>query len=203
MKAFFGMSLLIAIAAGCGETAPSASPTPRAAPTRLDFSGQTIGPAQLERVPRTATSLGFRSASLSDDQLAQLGELPDLQALDLGYTQITAAGLRALQRFPRLATLQLVGLPIDDSGLEPLLGLGDLRGLNLGDTQITDAGLAKLTTLEHLEWLDLGATKITSRGLESLAKLPKLKRLLLAGVQVDDEAVERLVAARPGLEVHR
>ncbi len=194
---------LAVVALGCGEEAAPVAAPPPARPSRLDFSGQEIGPSQLERVHPAVTSLGFRSARFGDDQLAALGALPELASLDLGYTQITPAGLQRLTQYPKLQTLHLVGLSVDDAGLAPILELEALRGLNLGETQITDAGLAKLPALAQIEWLELGATKISSAGLAELARLPKLKRLLLSGVDAKDEDVERLTKALPGLDVQR
>lgn len=84
----------------------------------------------------------------------------------------------ALAVIPNNVTgLALVNAPVTDAGIPHLLKLVGLKRLNVAGTQITDDGLAALGNLHELEWVCVNRTRVTSQG------------------------VERLKAARPGVEV--
>jgi hypothetical protein len=63
---------------------------------------------------------------------------------DLGFTQITDAGLEHLEGLTNLEVLLLDGTRATDAGLMHLKGLTNLEVLYLDDTQITDEGVKKL-----------------------------------------------------------
>jgi hypothetical protein len=82
----------------------------------------------------------------TDDMLADLRNLTDLQIVELKGSKVTDAGLLTLKD---IATLQ---------------------GLDLRDTGITDAGLAHLQDMPGLKSLLLGGTKVTDDGVDALKK---------------------------------
>jgi hypothetical protein len=163
-----------------------------------DATGAPAGPAWL----RNLAGDNFFSAvvevnllgnpDVTDNDLAQLEELRDLQALDifdtkitngglihlerltklkrlfLGYTRITDAGLKHLQALNQLGELSLWKTDVTDSGLKCVEELTTLRELYLHSTRITDAGLASIRGLNHLEWIDLAETKVTETGVKTL-----------------------------------
>ncbi len=73
--------------------------------------------------------------------------------VNLGFTQVTDAGLLYLKDLPKLERLVLDDTQITDAGLVHLMGLTKLKELVLTDTQITDAGLVYLKDLSKLETL--------------------------------------------------
>jgi hypothetical protein len=94
--------------------------------------------------------------------------------------------------------------PVDDASLALLRSFPRLQSLNLAQTRITDRGLRDVATLSALEHLDLsGNPGVTDAGLDHLAALPRLQMLVLAGTRVTEGGVQKLRAARPGLQVVR
>lgn len=121
-------------------------------------------------------SLEVSEAGLEDQALSAIGQLPKLTELNLLRTQVTSAGLSAIQRRP------LKRLNLDD-----IVGVDD----DIFDT---------LSTLQSLEWLHLGKTRVTDEGIQRLEGLPNLKEVLLNDTAISDEAKRRLLDAKPGLK---
>ena len=80
---------------------------------------------------------------------AELAELTTLTRLDLDHTEITDAGLSALNHLTGLQTLVLNETPVTDEGLSALTGLTDLQTLFLSGTRITKAGLRQLAAVDE------------------------------------------------------
>jgi hypothetical protein len=57
---------------------------------------------------------------------------------------ITSAGMAHLAKFPKLRSLYMRSVPIDDVGLEQLAKLTDLKEMNITGSGITAAQLTKL-----------------------------------------------------------
>src|SRR6202030_4403429 len=88
-------------------------------------------------------------------QVSRLEKKPDLsrliswvwpapttvQALRLGHTKITDAGLEDLSRLKNLQTLWLEDTQVTDMGLKELAVLKSLQSLNLSTTHVTDTVL--------------------------------------------------------------
>lgn len=74
---------------------------------------------------------------------------------------------------PKLETLELEGLDIDDGSLEGLVGLNALAFIDIVSPQITDNGvsvlLPKLTGLTFIRVNDIGANQIGTKTLDSVA----------------------------------
>mmetsp|Transcript_18612 Transcript_18612/g.37905 ORF Transcript_18612/g.37905 Transcript_18612/m.37905 type:complete len:364 (+) Transcript_18612:167-1258(+) len=120
---------------------------------------------------------------ISNDGLAPLAALPQLETLDISWSQVNDAGLKAsVARCSRLTSLNLTGLAeVTDDGVAALLGLTGLRRLALCCTGIGDAALDYLTYytrfpeaatpglgLHGLEWLELSNTRLTDVGVGKL-----------------------------------
>lgn len=105
--------------------------------------------------------------------------LPEVRLLVLRYVDLDQQRLAPLAALRRLETLELIGLPIQDSDLAALKALPRLETLALEDMPITDAGL------------------------QHVAALGTLKRLTLEYTQVTDEGIDWLHWVRPELHVER
>jgi Leucine-rich repeat (LRR) protein len=119
----------------------------------------------------------FASTMATDDIFPLLKKLPNLDALYVGYTKVTRAGVAQLADLTRLKTLDLSGLPLVDADLAPLAKLTALERLNLGFTKITGAGLTHLAGLKQLKALDLGGVRLKDGDLAALGKLTNLERV--------------------------
>jgi WD40 repeat protein/serine/threonine protein kinase/Leucine-rich repeat (LRR) protein len=160
----------------------------------------------------------------TDNGLKHLGELHDLESLDLVTTQVTGSGFVHLHGLAKLEDLNLNGSPISDEGLRQLRGIPNLKELILESPQVTEAGLAHLkdlpltklivarmqvtdagvehvASLKQLQSLDLTDNKITDTGLEHLESLENLQELYINGTKVTAAGVARLQKALPDCEI--
>jgi hypothetical protein len=148
-------------------------------------------------------TLNLPGASVTDGDLARLDGLNRLQRLMLPSTQITDAGLEHLRRLTKLTQLNLKRTRVSDVGLVHLKGLTNLFDISLGNTQVTDAGLVHLKGLSNLSQLDLSGTQVTDAGLVQLKGLKKLLTLRLNDARVTDAGVKELRLALPSLKIDR
>jgi len=116
----------------------------------------------------------------TDDALAAIMPLPELQSLQLCYSRrLTDDGLTHLQALPKLQHLALRGcLEVTDAGLEHLKSLSTLQRLDIISwySRLTDNGLVHVAALGQLKSLSLGGT-ITDAGLEPLKCLKSLEKI--------------------------
>lgn len=140
--------------------------------------------------------LFLRYVRMTDDGLAGLVGLKDLEELDVAQTRITGDGLRHLAGFPALRWLELSETQLGDDGLKHLRQVRRLANLWLNQTDVTDAGLAHLAGMQSLNLLHLQKTAIGDAGLKHLAGLRNLSRLQLDGTRVTDEGTKSLAECR-------
>lgn len=116
---------------------------------------------------------------LTDERLAELEELPDLDTLDLASTAVTDEGLAVLKRLSGLRTLALSRTKITDAGLAHVAALAELRALLLYRTKITDAGIEHLKKLSNLKTVELKRTEVSKEAAQELREsLPKCKVII-------------------------
>lgn len=126
---------------------------------------------------RKLTSNGFDG--ISDSELLHLRGLPELTSLwiagasDPTKPHITDDGLAYLADLSQLEEIYAGYNPITDIGLQHLANLHNLRVLTLNCTLITDAGLDYLSGLKNLKTLNVSGSKVTGAGVAKLqASLP-------------------------------
>ena len=85
-----------------------------------------------------------KSNAVTDDDLAHLRGLPNLESLEIHSPDITDAGLEHLKTLTTLKELNLHSTNVTDAGLEHLIGLTGLKTLNLHGTKIKPEGVDKL-----------------------------------------------------------
>src|SRR5262249_17476158 len=107
---------------------------------------------QIEMEDDAVIGVRLQGPKVTDAKLKRLGDLMDLQSLELKECAITDAGLEYLQDSISLKRLCITAAPI------------------------SDAGLARLTGLTRLQSLDISGTKVTAEGVKQFKKaLPNLK----------------------------
>lgn len=147
----------------------------------------------------TALVQGFGFAEWQENLLAELLDPGVPFGLDLGYRQVTDAGLKELAGLTSLQTLNLRSTPVTDVGLKELAGLTSLQTLSLDTTKLTDVGLKELAGLTNLQTLSIGGTQLTDVGLKELAGLTSLQNLSLHSLPVTDAGLKEL-AGLTGLQ---
>ena len=139
----------------------------------LDLAATDIGDEGLKHLGKL-TSLRFlrvRETRLTDAGLVHLAALAGgLEALDLGRTRISSAGMPAIARLKSLRSLTIEYAEVDDAGLAPLTGLTALQELNLDSTLVTDQAITQLSGYPGLTVVNLYHTLVTAEGAGRLKK---------------------------------
>ena len=90
------------------------------------------------------SSFWVRETGIEDDDLLDLGDLPRLNAIELGYTQLTDRGVAKIRDYQNLEYVFLWGTRITDRTIETLIQMPWLRLVNVSHTQITKDGFDTL-----------------------------------------------------------
>jgi Leucine-rich repeat (LRR) protein len=154
-------------------------------------------------------------AKITDDGLAVLKDLPDLQEFATASPAITDQGLKHFAGMGQIKVIGLSQTKITGSGFQYLAGMKLSRlflsesqsiddeslkslqdvavsWLNVSKTKVTDAGLKHLTEVDGLELLNLDSTQVGDAGMEELKNLPNLRELTLKETQVTDAGLIHL-----------
>jgi hypothetical protein len=138
-----------------------------------------------------------------DGTLAIVSGLPQLEALDIAYTQVTENGLDGLVPLTSLKELALGRSRLGNRALDVLRLLPTLEYLDLAGPHPGAGGRMEkpsgalsadvpraIATLRNLRVLKLGYSQIGTEGLRLLEPLDKLEKLSLAGCpRVNDDAL--------------
>ncbi|MCA9170183.1 MAG: hypothetical protein KDB23_21045, partial [Planctomycetales bacterium] len=113
-----------------------------------------------------------RNATIDDESLQALSQLPSIESLQLGRSRdITKSGVAALTKLSNLRTLYAGQLPVSDQDLALLLkSMPRLEKLHLGGMEITDAVVDSLIEHGSLRQLSLYPTSISSAGMIRLLR---------------------------------
>jgi hypothetical protein len=115
------------------------------------------------------TVVGFEGPPVTDDQLAAIESLGELEYLVVG-PYVSSKGLVHLRGLTKLLSLNVASSAIDDAGLRHLAALQRLEYLAIQGAPITDSGLEHLKGLENLRDLTLHNTQVTSAGARALSQ---------------------------------
>ena len=150
------------------------TPQQQEAANKLTAKGGLVIPLAAD-ADSLVVSLNMAGKQATDEDLAQLKNLPKISQLNLANTAVTDAGLANIAGLTNLTHLHLEKTAITDAGLANLKNLTNLTYLNLYSTNVTDAGLANLSGLTNLKRVYLWQTKVTAAGADNLKKsLPNL-----------------------------
>jgi serine/threonine protein kinase len=106
----------------------------------------------------------------SDEFVSRLGELPELESVDLlGSKGVTDEGIVNYSKSQpaKLTKLGLRGTKIGIRGLEALKDFPRLQELSLQETQIKDSDLDALVGVSQLVHVKLGGNLVTQQGIQS------------------------------------
>jgi Leucine-rich repeat (LRR) protein len=155
-------------------------------------------------------SLNMRGTRVADDTLAIVGELTQLETLDIANTNVTDAGLENLAPLTKLKHLALGRTRVDESTFAILRLLSTLESLDLSGPRgavrnqrgrtsgpMPEALVSAIADLKELRTLKLGHSEIDATGLRKLAVLRKVEKLgLECCPRVDDAALRELAGWR-------
>lgn len=193
--AFFGLLLLVWVIWFTASGTKTDTPHDRNRTTKKNKERSSSEPPfQVEalKLDRNERTLRLNYLPVTDESIADLGALPQLDLLELVQTRVTDDGLKQLERFPTLTWLDLSGTFVTDKGLPSLQALNRLRILRLNRLDVTDEGVKHLVRLADLELLELYDASVTDAGLKSIGKMKKLNWLMLTGTRVSDAGLEEL-----------
>ena len=131
------------------------------------------------------TSLSLEGNQLSGAIPAELGDLDNLQWLDLGFNLNLSGAIPAqLGDLGNLQSLDLWGNQLSGT-IPPELGdLGNLQWLDLADNQLSGTIPPELGELDNLQWLSLAYNQLSGTIPPELAELDNLQWLSLWGNQL-------------------
>ncbi len=133
------------------------------------------------------------SASVDDDGMASVAQLPNLKVLSLDKLWVSEIGIEQLLPLKNLSELYLAETTIGDDAPAMFSKLPALRKLRLARNQISNEGLKHLAGLTELVELDLSEISLLSDdGLQHLSGLTNLQKLNLWRVPVGDAGVQYL-----------
>ncbi len=131
--------------------------------------------AQLCRDKLPCPSLVLAGSELTPETWSQLAALaPELEWLDISFSNATTADLRWLDQATKLQRLSVEGTHCDSRLLARLRQLPALNELDLTGCDIDDDGLNALRGHPTLETLWLEGTSVTPSAKEMLGTLPRL-----------------------------
>ncbi len=170
------------------------------------------------------SSLRLQGSPVTDEGLANLGDLSPLEELFLiemgisdcglvnvfsqqslrslglnGCKRVTSKSFPVIGKLAKLEMLVLSDTSVDDTASEHLSRLVNLKALSLGHTCVSSECLRHISTLRNLERLRLCGTEVDDSWLEQLGTLPKLRRLCLNGTKVTSRGIYSLIEL-PGLQ---
>ena len=99
---------------------------------------------QLDSLQHSLIWLGLGGSTVSDQEMASVARLRDLQYLNLRATKVGDAGIQHLKPLGQLKGLDLMGCLITDDSVPILSQLNELEELNLCGTEISAPGLSQI-----------------------------------------------------------
>ncbi len=139
-------------------------------------------------------SLNASTSSISDSQLAYVGQITSLIDLNLQETPITDTGLEHLSGLANVETLYLDGTGITSAGLPALAKLSSLKVLGLGNTKVS-GNYEALTQLDQLLRLIVMGLELSDEDVDAIARIPNLNAIDLGGAKVSETGMKKLAAA--------
>jgi hypothetical protein len=178
-------------------TAAAGAPAAAAAPAKSAAIGDAkaaiaAAGGTVDQDGSRITGVGLEKATTLATVLPLLGQLRDLETLNIGNPALKDADVRAIEGLPKLKSLGFMGAPIGDAAMPVLKTLPALRVLNISATKVTDDGLAQIKDLSALEYLGLKGTGLTDAGLLNLKNLTGLVTLNLADTKITDAGLVNL-----------
>lgn len=151
--------------------------------TKVTDAGLVI----LDQLPKLE-ALGLGETQVGDPTIARIIKMTGLRTLVLSQATASNRGLATLGTLHELERLYLENTGADDVTLIGLAPLRELRTLHLASSRVSEDGLPILRTFTQLDELTIGDTRMRA-GIADLAAWPHLRTLTLSGLELDDAAL--------------
>lgn len=153
---------------------------------------------QLPNLESLSLAYSQRESPLTDKSLDVLGQLTKLQSLSIDKAQISDSGAAQLANLDQLEHLGLSYTPIGDATLEHVgNACTKLKRIALRGTKVSDAGMKHVGKMKQLEWLWLDKTDVGSEGISHLKPLKRLKYAYFDTEQISSQAHRRFLRDHP------
>lgn len=149
--------------------------------------------------------LSFSMYNQVDDKIMPLlAVAPTLKFFTIESAGITDAGLAELRNLPNLEALVLRNLAfVTDRGLAVLKDLPKLRVIRLYNMpHWSDQAMQQLRLAPGLEEIDIQLVPITESSLDHLGQLPRLRELTLKFTKIGEEALIGFHQSFPDVVIH-
>jgi internalin A len=151
--------------------------------------------------PRQLQRLWLASATATDDDVATLGELTELESLELNGSGISDAGFSRLSNLRRMKQLTLDDCVVSD--FSAVRSMRDLERLRLGSRSLVlkksernrPVSLEPFRDMKKLTMLTIGDVPIDDQSLHVLASLPALNIFAASGRGITENGLPLLAAA--------
>jgi hypothetical protein len=170
-------------------------------PQGPEWLRRAIGKEWSEVLLEDVVSLNLADSEVTDDSLAYLKGLPNLERLWVNRTKVSDAGMVHLAGLTKLKELGLQGSRVGDEGMHKLTRLTNLEVLFVSQMKLTDAGMIPIREFKQLRTLSLEETRVTDAGLVHLSNLKQLQRLLVGGSRITKSGIAELKRDLPNVEV--
>lgn len=136
--------------------------------------------------------LDVSGESVSDVNLAHLGNLVTLSELQIARTKVTSSGIKQIHRMDELEVLDVAETDVDDEGMAIISRFVKLKSLDISRTKITSAGIQSATALVNLERLTAEYTRTLPNLTIVAGKLPRLSYLDITKTRCQNLDVQEL-----------
>jgi serine/threonine protein kinase len=134
--------------------------------------------------------------SFTDDDLAILAPLTNVESLRLGGTTVSDAGLVHFQHYTKLTHLELNWTNVTGNGLSNFAN-ARLRDFDASGLRNAKVGIRFLRSLGTLKGLSLNRSDVTTESLADLMAMTTLRMLFIADTHLPPQAMTELKTALP------
>lgn len=145
------------------------------------------------------TTLSLRTSNIDNDQVVYLNQMPNLESLNVGYTNLTGSGLAKLKRLKELNSLSFGGNNDHYNLMVALAGSKNLQRLYLDslDTPLSATEARLIASCKNIYSLFLDGSIASDETLQILSSLPKLQYLSLDDCAISAKAIENFKKSYP------
>ena len=145
----------------------------------------------LKKAPFIKRMWFVRDLPLTDEGLAHISSITQIEDLHISHSQITDRGLTCLNSMKSLKILDISWTKVTDEGLAALKNLKSLESLSV-PSEITDKGLIYISELPNLKELSVHCLQVTDTGVEYISKISSLEELGIGGNGITDIGISNI-----------